>query len=108
MKTSTQRKQAQRQRDKEAGMCEIRLQVTTQHKERIEQAAKLSGWDLGELLALLGHRYAEKVEKAAESLKGQVCDKCGEPKSLESKCAFKGMSDCWMTAERKELLGIEV
>ena len=105
---ATQRKQVQRQRDKEAGMVEVRFTVTAQHKERMEQAAYLSGYDLGEMLALLGHRYAEKVEKASWKLEGQVCEHCGDPKAIDSKCAFNGMSDCWMTNERKDLLGVEL
>lgn len=99
---AAKRKQAQRQREKELGMVEVRFTVTAQHKERMEQAAKLSGYDLGEMLALLGHKHAQKLERAQERL--GKCEKCGIQKDLGGDCAFNGMVDCWMTNERKEIL----
>lgn len=106
MTNAAKRKAEQRQRDKESGMVEIRFTVKAEHKQRMENAAQIAGYDLGELLALLGHKYAQKIEAAQESLHGKVCEHCGEDKSLTGKCAFNGMADCWMTVERKELLRV--
>lgn len=102
---TAQRKQAQRQRDKESGMVEIRFTVKAEHKQRMESAAQVAGYDLGELLAILGHKYTDQVKRAEESLT-EPCAKCGQDKNLSGKCAFNGMADCWMTVERKELLRV--
>ncbi|EPE4163461.1 hypothetical protein ACSILI_001640 [Yersinia enterocolitica] len=107
---ATTRKQAQRQRDKSAGINEIRARL-----EPEEFAMLIEGmtarrlfrptYDLPEYIALLIRQDNQRLKEQQAELGKQRCGKCGDTLPGDpSGCYLRGEAACWQTKGINSLL----
>lgn len=111
MKTSdAERKRAQRLRDKERGLTELRVKLEPEELGMLNDSAAgrrlfRSPYDLNEYIALLIREDHARLKRQLAQLQTQHCKKCGAmaPGNL-SGCVCAGDSQCWQTRGRNKLL----
>ncbi|MGY3887209.1 hypothetical protein [Aeromonas aquatica] len=112
MKTATgatDRKKAQRKRDKDLGIKRIEIRLSAAAMERLEQSAAIRGgvtgpYELPEYVELLITQDADRLALHIEQLSKAPCGKCGNP--LPGGCGgiHKGEHDCAHTREARQLM----
>lgn len=111
MKTSdAERKRAQRLRDKERGLTELRVKLEPEELAMLQNSAAgrrlfRSPYDLSEYISLLIREDQARLKRQLARIQTQHCKKCGAsgPGDL-SGCLFSGDSQCWQTSGRNKLL----
>ncbi|MGL4505841.1 MAG: hypothetical protein ACRCUF_08910 [Aeromonas sobria] len=105
----TDRKAAQRERDKATGVKRVELRLPAALAEKLEMGMTVRGADLGpygiqEYIETLIEMDADKLALQLEQLAEVPCRYCG--KALPEGCggSFKGEGACLKTREEKQLL----
>lgn len=111
MKTpDVERKRAQRQRDKERGLTELRIKLEPEELAMLQGSAAgrrlfRSPYDLSEYIALLIREDHARLKRQLARLQTQHCQKCGDAAPGDpAGCICAGDSQCWQTAGRNKLL----
>lgn len=109
-KSDAERKRAQRERDRERGLTELRIKLEPEELAMLQDSAAgrrlfRSPYDLSEYLSLLIRDDHARFKRQLTNLKTQRCKKCGTtaPGDL-SGCICAGDSQCWQTNGRNKLL----
>lgn len=105
-----QRKRAQRERDKERGLTELRIKLEPEELAMLQDSAAgrrlfRSPYDLSEYISLLIREDNARLKRQLSRIQTQHCQKCGAtaPGDL-SGCICAGDSQCWQTTGRNKLL----
>ncbi|HFI1931283.1 TPA: hypothetical protein ACGPMY_001653 [Yersinia enterocolitica] len=105
---ATTRKQAQRQRDKSAGINEIRARLEPEEFAMLTEgmtARRLfrPAYDLPEYIALLIRQDNQRLKEQLAELGKQRCGKCGDTLPGDPNgCCLRGEAACWKTKLRPE------
>lgn len=111
MKTpDAERKRAQRERDKERGLTELRVKLEPEELAMLQDSAAgrrlfRSPYDLNEYISLLIREDHSRLKRQLARIQTQHCQKCGAtaPGDL-SGCICAGDFQCWQTTGRNKLL----
>lgn len=100
-KSPTERKAAQRARQRDAGMVKIEIYVDAQELEMLKRNCALrrpgrDPYDIDEYLTTLIRQDAAALQQKIATLGKRSCQKCGE-KLPVAKCCLSGASECWNT-----------
>ncbi len=111
---ATTRKQAQRQRDKSAGINEIRARLEPEEFAMLTEgmtARRLfrPAYDLPEYIALLIRQDNQRLKEQLAELGKQRCGKCGDTLPGDPNgCCLRGEAACWQTKGINSLLISEI
>lgn len=105
-----ERKRAQRERDKERGLTELRIKLEPEELAMLQDSAAgrrlfRQPYDLSEYISLLIREDHARLKRQLVRIQTQHCQKCGAnaPGDL-SGCICTGDSQCWQTTGRNKLL----
>lgn len=108
-KTGTDRKAAQRERDRTQGVKRVELRLPPSLAEKLEEACRVRGglsgpYEIQEYLETLIEQDHERLMVHLEQLKQAPCQKCG--KALPEGCGgvHKWERDCLHTIDERQLL----
>ncbi|MCW6548617.1 hypothetical protein [Yersinia ruckeri] len=107
---ATARKQAQRQRDKAAGINEIRVRLEQEEFAMLTEgmaARRLfrPAYDLPEYIALLIRQDNQRLEQQFAELSQESCERCGDKAPGDpTGCCLRGEAACWQTKGINRLL----
>lgn len=106
-KSSTERKAAQRERQRNAGVIRLDLQLDAQEYEMVlrncsQRRPGKTAYSLKEYLQLLIRADEAALRKELAKLNKQTCGKCGEQLPVD-KCCMAGDSQCWLTHGGRKL-----
>lgn len=110
MTTAVERKRAQRQRDKEAGITTITLRLDSQEMAMLlegctERRIARQPYDVTEYLTGLIRQDNKLLRKQLADLKKSSCVKCGDTLPGDQVgCCMQGDSKCWQTRGYKKLM----
>lgn len=110
MTTSTERKRAQRQRDKANGITTITLRVDCQEMAMILEGCEQrriarEPYEIMEYLIGLIRQDNKLLHKQIAKLRKSSCRKCGDTLPGDTGgCCMQGDSQCWQTAGYKKLM----
>lgn len=111
MKTpDAERKRAQRKRDRERGLTELRIKLEPEELAMLNATATgrrlfRTPYDLNEYIALLIREDNARYQRQLEKLQAQTCKKCGDvAPGNPSGCVCMGDTACWQTKGRNKLL----
>ncbi|KHT34415.1 hypothetical protein [Pectobacterium carotovorum] len=101
------RKRAQRERQREAGVTKLELNLDAQELDMLRRNCVLrrpgkEPYDMDEYIQLLIRQDDARVRQRIQSLNRQCCGKCGESLPVAS-CCMSGDSDCWNTSGWHEI-----
>lgn len=100
---ATTRKQAQRQRDKSAGINEVRARLEPEEFTMLNEgmvARRLfrPAYDLPEYIALLIRQDNLRLKEQLAEMGKQRCGKCGDTLPGDPNgCCLRGEAACWQT-----------
>lgn len=110
MTTSTERKRAQRQRDKEQGITTIILRVDSKEMAMLQKGCSerriaRRPYEVTEYLIGLIRQDNKLLHKQLANLRKSSCGKCGDtlPGDPDG-CCMQGDSACWQTSGYKKLM----
>ncbi len=100
-KSPAERKAAQRERQREAGVTKFELNLDTQELDMLRRNCALrrpgkDPYDMDEYIQLLIRQDDARVRQRIKSLSKQRCGKCGESLPV-TECCMQGDSTCWNT-----------
>ncbi|WP_440864496.1 hypothetical protein [Symbiopectobacterium purcellii] len=100
-KSSAERKAAQRERQREAGVSKFELNLDTQELDMLRRNCALrrpgkAPYDMDEYIQLLIRQDDARARQRIKSLSKQRCGKCGESLPV-TECCMQGYSGCWNT-----------
>ncbi|WP_323667106.1 hypothetical protein [Pectobacterium punjabense] len=100
-KSSTERKAAQRARQRDAGVVKVEIHVDAQELEMLKHNCTLrrpgrEPYDIDEYLTTLIRQDAAALQQKIATLNKRNCQKCGE-KLPVVECCLSGASECWNT-----------
>ncbi|HHQ6590226.1 TPA: hypothetical protein ACSTLU_001773 [Serratia fonticola] len=110
MTTATERKRAQRKRDKDAGITTITLRLDSQEMAMLlegctERRIARQPYDVTEYLIGLIRQDNKLLHKQMAGLKKSSCGKCGDTlPGNPAGCCMQGDSACWQTSGYKKLM----
>ncbi|MBD2779882.1 hypothetical protein [Xenorhabdus szentirmaii] len=98
---------AQRQRQQEAGLTKIELQLDSQELAMLKRNCTLrrpgrEPYEVNEYLAMLIRMDDRSLKSQVVALQKRHCDKCGESLPVTA-CCFSGEAACWNTSGWHEL-----
>ncbi|AOF14799.1 hypothetical protein BB936_10270 [Yersinia enterocolitica] len=107
---ASERKRAQRQRDKELGITELTLRLDTAEMtmllEGCEQRRIARGpYERAEYLIGLLRQDNKLLHKQLDELKKSSCKRCGDTlPGDKAGCCLQGDTECWQTQGYKKLM----
>ncbi|WP_225182151.1 hypothetical protein [Pectobacterium aroidearum] len=107
-KSSAERKRAQRERQREAGVSKLELNLDAQELEMLRRncAARRPGkepYDMDEYIQMLIRQDDARAKLRIKAIRKQQCGKCGDVLPVDS-CCMQGDQECWVTNGWKKFL----
>lgn len=104
-KSSAERKQDQRNKEKANGEVKVSFTLTAKQAERLDFICASREFSRAEIIPLLIYQDSLMVDELTKDL--GLCGRCG--KSLPVGCGeeFKGLTGCFKTFDHRELLAFE-
>lgn len=110
MTTASDRKRAQRQRDKELGITTLTLRLDVQELAMVQEGCEQrriarQPYEVTEYLASLIRQDNKLLHKQLAELKKSSCKRCGDTlPGDKAGCCLQGDSECWQTLGYKRLM----